>query len=697
MKYIFKNSEYNFVKRNNYKSDWNFYDSTNLFKERITIASKDEIRIIEDIIIIGNEKQNHDRKIIFVDTQEINENSLEYQILILSDVKGISSSKASSIMSDNGFSTVKELLEALKNGKKINGIGNKRKQLIERQLEEEINKRDFYNIILLLDSRNMAQKLIKEFGECAMEKIKLFPYETLKPLIGFKKTDEICINKFNIDLNDETRIKYLIEYKFNEFNSKQSNYIELNDFTKYLLENKINCSVESILKNDLLYVENENVYLKEVYNAEIKSAKILSKSFYRELNNNIQDIIEEYEDRNYQLHETQKEAVKVLFKEPLSILTGGAGTGKTTVTKCAIECLESHGYECILLAPTGKAALRMREVTNRQARTIHSLTYILESDEDLDGDYFFDKFKCSINSKKILIVDEFSMVDQILFYRLLRLIIEKELNIIKVIMIGDPYQLQSVGSGKVLSDLLESNKIKHVKLTKTFRQQEGNVIIQESTNVRNALPVNVELKTNEFFVKEFSEQLLDTLIAKIRPKFLSDVDFYRNVQITTSLNKTCDVINEKFRRDNKNRFAVNDKVINLKNDSDRGIVNGDFGIVQSIREEQITDKKKTEITTVYFYDSERIVEFTKGEYSQIKLAYATTVHKLQGSEYEYIIIIIDKDNPILNHKLLYTAITRGKKHVIILGEKEIINKAATRKQDWLRKTTFKEKLIQEFN
>jgi exodeoxyribonuclease V alpha subunit len=685
-KYEFDNKKYNFIKGNKNNSEWNFYRPSNVFENGITLAFKEyELRLTDRVVVYGTESENNFGKTIWVQSQEVDTSSKEYNICVLSEVKGITEDKAQQIFEDSKVENLKELIDYLKSNK-IKGIGEKTKSRMIEKLSEVQQDELFSKLHLLLGDVKQAKKIADKIH--TIEELYDSPYRIMKSLrLGFSKIDEIARTKLNVSLDNKERCNYLVEYKFNEFNKKQSNYIELDEFKEYLINEVKYLATgidEFITKNELIKVEGKKVYLSEIYEAETKTPPLLINNFSMDFED---ELIKESIDcleGNFKLADSQKEALTTILKSnKLNILTGEAGTGKSTITRFLCDIINTK-HLTLLLSPTGKAAGRMKECTNRRAFTIHSFYYFLISEYASQQTTFF---KFGIQGDFVLVIDEFSMVDQILFYKLLKVINECTwLNLKSIIVIGDIYQLPSVGVGQVLFDLIASKQFTHVHLTETFRQLSDSNIIKSAKKVRNKNVIE-NIKTVDFWVDELNENNIKKFFFHFKNKYDGNLlDLYKNVQFVTSTNKTKDIINDMFKQEttttenNKIKFEENEKVMNIENNKEIGISNGDFGIVERINKKECS---------IYFYDVDIRHTFKKSELDKIVMSYACTVHKLQGSEYKTIIIILENNQAIADFRSLYTAITRGKQNVIILAKstKDIVD-VCTRDNDYRRKTDF---------
>jgi exodeoxyribonuclease V alpha subunit len=690
-RYEFDNSKLHFIKQK-IKSEWDFYRPASCFDDGITLAIKGyNLKLTDKIIVFGSETKNQYGKTIWIQSQEIDVDSKEYNICILSEIKGITQDKAEKIFEDSKVNKLQDLIKYLVNNK-IKGIGDKTKSRIIEKLNE-VQKDDLFSKLhFLLENVKYAKKLSDKLDN--IEQLHRNPYKIMKNLnIGFTKIDEIARKKLNIALDNKERCEYLVEYKFNEFNKKQSNFIELDEFREYLINEVKYLATginEFITNNELISVEGNKVYLKNVYEAEKNTPPLMVGDFSMKIEN-IDSSIENLERiNNFKLADSQKNALKsILESDKINILTGEAGTGKSSITKFLCDIINQK-ILTLLLSPTGKAAGRMKECTGRKAYTIHSFYYFLIS-EYASSYMTYQKF--GIQEDFVLVIDEASMVDQLLFYNLLDSINDCSwLNLRSVIIIGDPFQLPSVGCGQVLIDIVNSKCFNHVHLTETFRQLSDSNIIKNSKKVRNKEVIDI-IKTVDFWVDELNENNIKKFFYHFKTKYDDNwLDLYRNVQFATSTNKTKDIINDMFKQEktenNKFKFEVFDKVINLENNKEIGINNGDFGIVEHIDNKHIT---------IYFYDVGIRYQFEKNELDKISLGYACTVHKLQGSEYKTVVIILENNPAISDYRSFYTAITRGKENVIILAKsKKDIYEVCKRDNDYRRKTDFPRRIKQTF-
>ncbi len=460
-------------------------------------------------------------------------------------------------------------------------------------------------------------------------------------------------------------------------------------------------SIKSLEKDLLIIVEDEKYYLKEMYEAEhliVRRLKLLCHQEpinYKKIDKELEDLQTKL---NIKYNDEQSEAIKKAIEEKLLIITGGPGTGKTTIMKGIIELyrsLEKISYEKLLektalLAPTGRAAKRMSEESSLPAYTIHRfLKWNKENNKFQVNEYHKSKVE-------FIIIDEFSMVDTLLFASLLKGISVNT----KIIIVGDDEQLPSVGAGNLLHDFIESGTIKTMRLTKLYRQSKNSNIIKLAYDIRNeSIDYNNFNKDEDLTFIESNEIDLIKEVEDIS-KTYEDVS-YKDFQILVPMYKGVngiDNINEKIKsiynpksKDKKEiligetNYRECDKVIQLTNQPEDNIYNGDIGIIEKI----VTNPKKE----IYIDFDGNIVKYVPSSFNNFKLAYAISIHKSQGSEFDYVIMpIIGSYNRMLYKKLIYTGVTRAKKNLYIIGNKSSINLAIKNNTEGTRRTTIKELL-----
>ena len=617
-------------------------------------------------------------------------------------IHGIGEKMAKRIIDKFGVDTLEVIQNSPEKLQEVEGIGSKKVKQIVKSYEED---RELRNIIIQLSpfgiTPNYCLKIYKKYKSSAIEVINKNPYQLAEDIrgIGFKVADSIA-SKIGIDKNSKDRICQGILYTLNKSLSNGHTYLPehvlIQDSEKLLELNGeiIKECVMMLVYNQKIHIEkvnNENlIYLMPYYLAEngvcsqiVKLSQYEFEDLKIDIDNEI-NVLEE--DKKIKLAEKQILAVKESVNSGVLIITGGPGTGKTTTINAIIDIFENNGKSVTLAAPTGRAAKRMSETSNKEAKTIHRLLEMgFSTDDDLT---FFKDEEDPINSD-VIIVDEVSMVDIILMYNLLRAI---KLGT-RVILVGDSDQLPSVGAGNVLKDMINSNIINVVKLNEIFRQAQESMIIVNAHKINNGEPLYLNTKGKDFFFirKSTNEEILNEIIGLVNerlPKFYK-VDKLKDIQVLSSMRKgELGVTNlnielqkylnkkEKFKVEesfSKRLFRVGDKVMQVKNnytkkwetedqkESGEGIYNGDIGYVYHI------DKDKK---TIYIlFDQTKIVSYLYDELEEIDHSFCTTIHKSQGSEFPVVVLPIAWAPPmLLSRNLLYTAVTRAKKLVVLVGD-----------------------------
>ena len=619
--------------------------------------------------------------------------------------QGVGRKTAELIVDTLGVDALDKIYEDKDSLFNIKGIPEQRKDTIyativaNKQTQDIILKLNEYNL-----SNNLILKIYNFYKHNTLRTITENPYSLIKDIkgINFKTVDKIAETN-EIAANDRERFLYGFIYTINSFCFSTGNtYISKNT----LLYNTFNILYSSrniaVAKEDILssydyaidtgkLIEIEDrVFLPEIYYSEYSIYSDISKRLELEDDFDISDslldkYIEEVEDEleiSYDI--VQIAAIKNCIKNNFAILTGGPGTGKTTIILAVIkifqkiknysihDLLDESRSILTLCAPTGKAAKRMSESTGFYASTIHKAIGWSTEDENME-EFVSEKFIKS----ELVIIDESSMIDVFLMYNLLK-IINKDA---KIILVGDNDQLPSIAPGNVLNDLINSKAISTVKLNKIFRQSEHSSIINISHSIKNNIPFDV---LENFDDKEFISANKNEMINVISAIYddLIKGSAKENIQILAPIYKGTSGINEinmaiqsRF-NDNEEQieygeliYKVNDRVMQLVNRPEDNIFNGDIGYIEQIY------KEGNKFKIVIDYDG-NYVTYEKTELNQITLSYACSIHKAQGSEFENVIIpFIDNYNFMLNKNLTYTAITRAKKKLILCGDSKVFYKS----------------------
>lgn len=651
-------------------------------------------------------------------------------------IKGVGPSIAHKIIQTFKDDTKRVIEEEPELLSKVKGISGKKAQDIAYQFEE---KRDLRDAMIFLSqygiNGTLAVKLYKVYEDEIYYIIKQNPYKLSEDVrgIGFKTADEIA-RKVGIEKDSEFRIKSAVEYILYLNAEKGNTYMKVMDLfneTQFLLDIEIeNDYFETLLSNMVIdrrikIEHSTDVYLNYYYKVEAEVAKRLLSinASVADLNyekSTAEDFEKFFKEKNILLDEMQLLFIKKSIENGVSILTGGPGTGKTTTINGIIQFFGAKNLKISLAAPTGRAAKRMSETTGYEAKTIHRLLEVNGVVDDKDGSSHGEFLRNEENPLEadVVIVDEMSMVDISLFNSLLKAI---PLNC-RLIMVGDIDQLPSVGPGNVLHDIIASEKFSTIKLEKIFRQAMESDIVKNAHKVNNGEKIKLDNKSSDFFFIEESDAIHITariwrLLSQKLPNYVdartSDIQvitpmkkgnlgtYKLNEDLQRALNPKA--INKKeYELPNGKILREHDKVMQNKNDykldwiikgmydipieTGKGVFNGDIGEVIEI------DKlnKKVEV----LYDENRYVKYEFTDLDEIELAYAITIHKSQGSEYPAVVIpILDVPRLLSNRNLLYTAITRAKKCVVIVGSEKALNYMIQNKNEVRRQTGLCEKLI----
>ncbi len=584
-------------------------------------------------------------------------------------------------------------------------LGKKRVELI---IKSWIEQKYIKNLIMFLQEAgvgmSMGQKIYKIYGKESLTKIKENPYRLIDEVygVGFRTADLIA-QKLGFDKESFGRCRagifYVLEYfanseghcylPFEELINKSSKILNIED-------NKIIITYDYLVKNNEIVLDDNKVYLKPFFYSETGLAKriksILNFPRFEKYDENLinQEIIKIQKQNNIIYDADQVMAIKTVMNSNFTVITGGAGVGKSTIAKAIVDIFCNLDKCVILTAPTGRAAKRMTEVTYLEAKTIHRL---LEARKNSG----FNKNEENKIIGDVLIVDESSMIDLILFYNLLKAIPDN----INIILIGDVNQLPSVGPGNILKDIINSNIIPVIKLNKIYRQAMTSNIILNSHKINNGkMPDLNHAKNSDFFyIQENNpEKILNIIVdlyTKRLPKYYK-INPISNIQVlspmkkgilgTDNLNKT---LQEKLNKSQTSikrsatEFKLGDKVMQIKNNYDKDIFNGDVGKICNI-----DANNNLEIN----FDS-RILKYNITELDEITLAYACTIHKSQGAEYPIVILPISNSHHImLERNLFYTGITRAKKICILIGEQQAISYAVRNNNSKLRYTFLEQRL-----
>lgn len=609
-------------------------------------------------------------------------------------------------------------------------LNNKEKLLeIPRLGIEKINKinnilkeyQSTSNIVLELNRMGFNTKdslmLLNKYKDKVIRIIDNNIYDLIDNInLNFKEIDTIAINN-KYDLYDERRVEALIIYLLNEITFEQGDTYSFfqeiySSIIKYLPDLKsedLEYYLIKLSKQKRVVIKKEKYYLKELYDAE----EYIADRIYR-LNNmerrklpKLKEKIKELEQKiGITYDESQKNAIITSLNNNFTITTGGPGTGKTTIIKGIIRMLVDTCHispqNIALLAPTGRASRKLMEVCNIPAYTIHKY---LGWDKDNNT---FSHNEINVCKEEYIIVDEASMIDTMLMFSLLK---GTRLDS-KFIFIGDYYQLPSVSQGQVLKDMIDSEVLDVIKLNNLYRQKDGNYIIDLAHEIKNKeLSDNFLTKKEDYNFIEVDNDYVLTSIKDIILKALEKGYREKDIQVLAPMYKSqngIDNLNKMLQEifnpksNDKNELTVGnktyregDKVLELVNDSDNSISNGDLGYIINITNKEKNDNKKNEI--IVDFDG-NIVSFSPDKFINITHGYAISVHKSQGGEFNMVIIpFVNSFKRMLYNKLIYTAVTRAKSKLILIGSREAFVYGVNNDYVNNRKTTLKEMLIKKYD
>lgn len=601
-------------------------------------------------------------------------------------------------------------------------------QLIPRLTEKKIEK--IYNVLIEYQSTsNIVLELTKlgfemkeslsflnKYNKKILDTVKDNIYDLIDTdEMSFNKIDEIALN-MGIEEDDERRVKALIIHVMKSLCfTNGDTYLFLEEIS-FNLSTFVNISSEKLeylliklIKEGKVIIEDKRYYLKRFYEAEkyicdrlcyLNDMSVMGKI-------NIERYIDNEEDKNgIKYDEIQKQAIEWGVNNNITIITGGPGTGKTTIikaiTRIILEANKITEKDIALLAPTGRAAKKMMETTNLPASTIHKY---LGWDKDTNT---FQVDEYSPKEEKYIIVDEVSMIDTLLMESLLKGIKRTS----KIIFVGDYYQLPSVSEGQILKDLIDSECLPVVKLNQIYRQSEGSYILNLAYDIKEK-NINEDLfikKDDYSFIPSDNDNTLK-VIREVVVKAIKKGYTEREIQVLAPMYKSLNgidnlnkILQELFNPKDENKreivikddtiYRENDKVLQLVNDPDNNIYNGDIGYIESI---VISEEKKIPNMISINYDG-NVVDYTPDKFINFRHGYAISIHKAQGSEFDMVIIPFTSSfKRMLYNKLVYTGVTRAKKSLILIGEANSFIYGINNDYVDNRKTTLKDFIICKYN
>ena len=613
---------------------------------------------------------------------------------------GIGPVKAKKIVEVLGDDAIKKILD---NKTALLGLGLNRLQ-IERFYKQLYDNQVIESTLVSLYgfglTSKMAMKLYAKYGSDALDILKQNPYRLIDDIegIGFKRADDMA-TLFGIKLDDPRRIEAAILFGVRTYSFQKGDTFILDQqlihatfeiLSKDIDERLILDAIQNLIQHEQLIKIDDKYYLNFIYESEQALSKNIKNLITDKIDtdqNEVENLVYLTEQKlgiNYT--EKQKDAILSALSHSLSVITGGPGTGKTTIIHGLLEVyavkheidldLESASEEILLIAPTGRASRRMQQVMNMKAMTIHrALGY------NYEGVFYYND---SIQlPHKLVIIDEASMIDIFLAENLFKAIPKGT----QVVIVGDEDQLPSVGPGQVLADIIKSNIVPVIHLKEIHRQAKNSNIISLAQKVNNqaVTSYDYESQSDIKFMRKKSDEITDVIIKTIDQALDAGYQLKDDIQVLIPMYKGqvgIDAINLALQSRYTNLsgkkiaygdkvFAVGDKVIQLQNNPEKGIMNGDIGIIKDISKDQ--DDKDL----LYIDFDDHIVTFQKDALDDLNLAYAISIHKSQGSEYKVVIMpLVRAYSRMLRKELLYTGITRTKTHLTLVGDLDLIEQAS---------------------
>ncbi len=615
----------------------------------------------------------------------------------------------------------------------VKGISETKAMSISKQFEEKREMRDAMIFLQQYGITNqLAVKIYNAYGTALYGIVKDNPYKLAEDIsgVGFKIADDIA-RKAGFALESRERIRAGILYVLGLGTGEGYVYMPEEMLVRqavYRLEISEALALEVLedmeMDQTVLVKGDGNIYLPTLYYAELNCARMLldlNVVMGRDGRRADERIRSLEKSEGMELDELQRIAVKEAMNSGLLVITGGPGTGKTTTINMIIKCLRQEGKEILLAAPTGRAAKRMSEATGYEAQTIHRLLEYNGAPDERereDQTELFGRNEWNPLETDVLIIDEMSMVDIYLFHNLLKAVSVGT----RLILVGDVNQLPSVGPGNVLKDIIRSHCFNVVKLSRIFRQAAESDIIVNAHRIHHGEEIALDNKSRDFFClkRDDSHGVLEVMLWLVRdkmPKYTDCTPF--DVQVLTPMKKgelgvyRCNEVLQRYlnpESPDKTQmechgviFREGDKVMQMKNnyqikwevrgysgmriEEGSGVFNGDCGVITEI------DRAEKEITVRF--EDEKYVTYPQGNLDELELAYAITIHKSQGSEYPAVVLpLLAGPRPLMNRNVLYTAVTRGKKCVTIVGNPDTVRGMIANRSEQLRYSSLAERILE---
>ena len=637
-------------------------------------------------------------------------------------IKGIGPAFAGRIVNHFGLETLDILEKDPDRLREVSGLGRTRIDRIKKAWQEQ---KEIHRVMVFLQGHNIsaayAVKIYKTYGRKALAVVKSNPYQLTEDIwgVGFRIADSIALS-LGVPASDPRRSRagllFALEQAAGEGHcfmeremllQQAASLLKLSEKSEQTAEDHIlyanyeqmEDQIKSLVHDDKIVVEDDNIFLVPLYFAEKGiAARLLELSAGRpEFNiENVEPAVDWASSRmQLELAPEQAQAIKMVLQHKVAVITGGPGTGKSTILKALLLILEQKGIVTKLAAPTGRAAKRLAEASSREAKTIHRL---------LEYDAGVRNFKRNMDNPlraDLVIIDESSMMDVALANSLFRAIAPNS----SLVLVGDVDQLPSVGPGNVLRDIIGSGKIPVSILQTVFRQGPGSLISLNASRINNGefleLLPNYEGEKDFYCIfrdspEDIENELISLLSGRLKSRY--NFDPVKDIQVLTPMRKGIigtenlnlqlqGVLNRMAPTKDvgRGRLQVGDKVMQIRNNYDKEVFNGDLGIVSG--------KDDEEGSLEIDFEGRRVL-YETGDLGEIVLAYAITVHKSQGSEFPCVIIPLHTTHyPLLQRNLIYTAVTRGRNLVILVGSKKAINIAIQNARVVQRNTMLRERLM----
>ena len=631
-------------------------------------------------------------------------------------VKGVRSATAQKIVDRFGENSLDIMADFPERLSEISGVSVKRAIDIGKSYAQQISVRD---VVMFMQKYGLspvyAVKVYNQYGDKAVDTIKENPYVLAEEVtgIGFKTADKIA-ESMGISGAVAYRVEAGVRHCLLESAQNGHTYLPkfelLNQVTEILSvsTDDVSVAISSMIMNSKLIIETvretDRVYYAPYYFAELGVARKLTAIASEEFHEfaDIHKVLEDLEnDAGIELAPGQRNAVTIAARSGAVVITGGPGTGKTTIINMIIKLMERMNKSVALAAPTGRAAKRMTDLCGKEAGTIHRLLELGYSEgEDIQR---FNHGEDNLLEYDVIIIDEVSMVDILLANALLKAVRSGT----RLILVGDADQLPSVGAGDFLGNVISSGAVPVIKLTEIFRQAKESMIVVNAHKINHGEYPILNQKEGDFFFmpRETPDNIIDTIIELCRERLPKSygIDSLAHIQVLTPMRRSAvgvNILNEelqrvlnppqKFKTELKfggKIFRTGDKVMQIKNnyltewkrestgETGLGVFNGDVGYIIRIHADEVG----------VLFDDDKIVLYDFGQLDELELAYAITVHKSQGSEFEVVIMPMYPAAPLLqNRNLFYTAVTRAKRLVVLVGRERIVKAMVDSVNDRIR-------------